>query len=32
MSILWHIMFWVVLPVSMYAVMWAHDRYSEDDR
>ncbi len=24
MSPLWHLMFWVLLPVSMYASVWAY--------
>lgn len=24
MSPLWHLMFWVLLPVSLYATVWAY--------
>jgi len=26
MSGLWHLMFWVMLPVALYATLWAYDR------
>ena len=26
MSIYFHLMLWVVLPVSIYATLWAYDR------
>lgn len=25
MSPLWHFMFWVMLPVSLYIALWAYD-------
>ena len=25
MSPLWHLMFWVMLPVALYATLWAYD-------
>jgi hypothetical protein len=26
MSVLWHVMFWLMLPVSLYATLWAYSR------
>lgn len=32
MSVLWHIMFWIMLPGALYATLWAYANYREGGR
>lgn len=32
MSVAWHLMFWMMLPASLYASVWAYANYKEGNR